>query len=125
MFHQLLTPISGSLPLSFLVAVLPIVVVLVMLGVLRRPAWQASLAGLIVAFVIAVTAWQMPAGLAVDSAAAGAVSCCVELRFQATHTPEMRPQSTSMRTARLCRATPRSCCWRVRESESNRRGDQP
>jgi lactate permease len=73
MFHQLLTPIGGSLPLSFLVAVLPIVVVLVMLGVLRRPAWQASLAGLIVGFVVAVTAWQMPVGLALDSAAAGAV----------------------------------------------------
>jgi lactate permease len=72
-FHQLLTPISDSLPLSFLVAVLPIVVVLIMLGVLRRPAWQASLAGLIIAFVIAVTSWQMPAGLALDSAAAGAV----------------------------------------------------
>src|SRR5271155_1237943 len=73
MFHQLLTPIGGSLPLSFLVAALPIAVVLVMLGGLRRPAWQSSLAGLIVAFVIAVTSWQMPAGLALDSAAAGAV----------------------------------------------------
>jgi lactate permease len=73
MFHQLLTPIAGSLSLSFLVAVLPIVVVLVMLGVLRRPAWQASLAGLIVGFIVAVTCWDLPAGLALDSAAAGAV----------------------------------------------------
>jgi lactate permease len=73
MFHQLLTPIGDSLPLSFLVAVLPIVVVLVMLGVLRRPAWQASLAGLIVALVIAVAAWQMPVALALNSAFAGAV----------------------------------------------------
>ena len=46
MFHQMLTPMGDSLLLSFLVAALPIVVVLVMLGVLRRPAWQASLAGL-------------------------------------------------------------------------------
>jgi lactate permease len=73
MFHQLLTPVGDSLPLSFLVAMLPIVVVLVMLGVLRRPAWQASLAGLIVGFVVAVLAWQMPLGLALDSVAAGAV----------------------------------------------------
>ena len=51
MFQQLLTPVSDSLGLSFLVAALPIVVVLVGLGVLRRPAWQASLAGLVVAFV--------------------------------------------------------------------------
>ena len=73
MFHQLLTPVGGSLPLSFLVAVLPIVVVLVMLGVLRRPAWQASLAGLVVGLVVAVTGWEMPFGLALDSVAAGAV----------------------------------------------------
>jgi lactate permease len=73
MFHQLLTPIEDSLPLSFLVAVLPIVVVLVMLGVLRRPAWQASLAGLVAALIIAMAVWQMPAGLALDSAVAGAV----------------------------------------------------
>jgi lactate permease len=73
MFHQLLTPVGDSLPLSFLVAALPIAVVLVMLGVLHRPAWQASLGGLIVALVIAVTTWRMPAGLALDSAAAGAV----------------------------------------------------
>ncbi|HET6306801.1 MAG TPA: L-lactate permease [Rhodopila sp.] len=73
MFHQLLTPIGGSLPLSFLVAALPIAVVLFLLGGLRRPAWQSSLAGLVVAFVIAILGWQMPAGLALDSAAAGAV----------------------------------------------------
>jgi lactate permease len=54
MFQQLLTPVGGSLPLSFLVACLPIIAVLIGLGVLRLPAWQASLAGLIVAFVIAV-----------------------------------------------------------------------
>jgi lactate permease len=73
MFKQLLTPVAGSLPLSFLVAVLPIVVVLVMLGVLRRPAWQASLGGLVVAFVIAVLIWQFPVRLALDAVAAGAM----------------------------------------------------
>jgi lactate permease len=73
MFHQLLTPVADSLPVSFLVAVLPIAVVLVLLGVLRLAAWQASLAGLVVAIVIAVLEWQMPIGLALDAAAAGAV----------------------------------------------------
>jgi lactate permease len=58
--------------LSFLVATLPIIVVLVMLGVLRRPAWQASLAGLVAGLVIAVLVWQFPLALALDSAAAGA-----------------------------------------------------
>jgi lactate permease len=73
MFHQLLTPVAGSLPLSFVVAALPIVTVLVMLGVLRRPAWQASLAGLIVGLLVAVLVWQFPVSLALNSVAAGAV----------------------------------------------------
>ncbi len=73
MFPQLLTPMGGSLGLSFAVATLPIVAVLVMLGVLRRPAWQAALAGLIIGLVVAIAGWEMPAGLAADSVAAGAV----------------------------------------------------
>jgi lactate permease len=73
MFHQILTPVGGSLGLSFLVAVLPIAVVLVLLGWARRPAWQASLAGLIVGIVIAIAVWHFPVGLAIDSVAAGAV----------------------------------------------------
>ena len=73
MFQHLLTPAGGSLGLSFVVAALPIVTVLVMLGVLRRPAWQASLAGLVVGFVIAVLVWQLPVNLAVDSVANGVV----------------------------------------------------
>jgi lactate permease len=71
MFHQLLTPIGGSLPLSFLVASIPIIVVLVMLGVLQRPAWQSSIAGLISALIVAIVFWQMPVGLALNSTAAG------------------------------------------------------
>ena len=73
MFHQLLTPVAGNLLLSFLVAALPIAVVLVLLGVLRRPAWQASLAGLVTGLVIAILGWQLPTGLALSSVAAGAV----------------------------------------------------
>ena len=56
MFHQLLTPVGDSLALSFLVAILPIATVLILLGVLRRPAWQAALAGLIVGLIIAIVA---------------------------------------------------------------------
>jgi lactate permease len=71
-FQQLLTPVAGSLPASFIVAALPIAVVLVMLGIFRRPAWQASLGGLIAALIISVTLWQFPVGLAIDSVLAGA-----------------------------------------------------
>jgi lactate permease len=73
MFHQLLTPVGDSLAFSFLVAALPIVVVLVLLGILRRPGWQASLAGLIVGLVVAVAIWGLPLGLALDAAANGMV----------------------------------------------------
>ena len=72
MFHQLIAPVGGSLPLSFLVGIIPIAVVLVLLGVLRRPAWQASSAGLIVGLALAITVWKLPAPIAVSSIAAGA-----------------------------------------------------
>ena len=71
MFAQPLTPVAGLLLPSFVVAALPIVAVLACLGVLRRPAWQASLAGLITGLVIAVGVWRFPPGLALDSIANG------------------------------------------------------
>ncbi len=71
MFHQLLEPVGGNLFLSFLVGLLPIVVVLVLLGIMRRPAWQAALAGLVVALIIAVAVWQMPINLAASSTLEG------------------------------------------------------
>ncbi len=73
MFHQLLTPVADSLPLSFIVAALPVLTVLVLLGVLRRPAWQSSLAGLAVGLVIAIAVWSLPASLALNSIANGVV----------------------------------------------------
>src|ERR1700686_2173963 len=73
MFHQLLTPVGGSLLLSFLVAILPIATVLILLGILKRPAWQAGLAGLAVGLLIAVTVWRMPVGTAFASAVNGMV----------------------------------------------------
>ncbi|HTC53557.1 MAG TPA: L-lactate permease [Steroidobacteraceae bacterium] len=72
MFHQLLTPIADSLGASFCVAVLPIVALVVLLGVLRRPAWQAALAALIIAFLIAVGPWHMPLEPAIQSMLNGA-----------------------------------------------------
>lgn len=72
MFHQLVQPVQNSLWLSFFVAAIPMIIVLAMLGVWRRPAWQASLVGLASAFALAVGVWQMPANLALQSAAAGA-----------------------------------------------------
>ncbi len=73
MFKQLLTPVGDSLPLSFVVAALPILTVLALLGVFRRPAWQASLGGLAVGLATAVMVWKLPAGLALSAVANGAV----------------------------------------------------
>ena len=40
-------PIAGSLSLSTVVAAIPIVVLFVMLGVLRKPAWMSALTALV------------------------------------------------------------------------------
>ena len=76
MFKQLLLPVGGNILYSFCAALLPIVAVLFMLGVMRKPAWQASLGGLVIALVIAILVWQMPTGLALSSVANGAVFAC-------------------------------------------------
>jgi lactate permease len=73
MFSQLLTPIADSLGLSFLVAITPVLTVLILLGLLRRPAWQAALAGLVVGLAVAIELWQMPPDLAFNAVANGAV----------------------------------------------------
>jgi lactate permease len=73
MFAQLLTPIGDSLGLSFIAATLPVLTVLILLGVLRRPAWQASLAGLAIGLAVAILGWKMPADLAFNSVLNGAV----------------------------------------------------
>src|SRR5262245_65419175 len=65
-------PIGGSLAASTAVAAVPIVVLFVMLGVLRKPSWMAALSALASAFVIALVAYGMPAKLALISAIYGA-----------------------------------------------------
>ena len=73
MFHQFLTPIGGSLAASFIIGALPVLTVLVLLGVLRRPGWQAALAGLVVGIVVAILGWHVPVGITLNSALAGGV----------------------------------------------------
>src|SRR5690242_16958762 len=60
MWQQTYTPVADSLPLSTLVAAVPIFTLLVLLGVLRKPAWLASLVGLGAAAVVAVGVYGMP-----------------------------------------------------------------
>ncbi|ALE84277.1 L-lactate permease [Pseudonocardia sp. HH130629-09] len=63
----------GSLWLSALVALLPLVAIFVTLGALRWKAHWAGLAALVVAVVVAVAAFGMPVHLALLSATEGAV----------------------------------------------------
>jgi lactate permease len=74
MWSQTYAPVAGSLRLSALVAVLPVFVVLVLLGVFRKPSWVAALAGFGTSAVISVAVYQMPFGLAVSSALYGAAN---------------------------------------------------
>jgi lactate permease len=65
-------PLAGSLGLSALAAAVPIFVLFVMLGVLRKPAWMSALAALASAFVVALGVYGMPLQLAFMSAVYGA-----------------------------------------------------
>jgi lactate permease len=65
-------PIAGSLGLSAVVAVIPIIVLFVMLGALRKPAWMSALAALGSALLISLVVYGMPVQLALTSAVFGA-----------------------------------------------------
>src|SRR6516225_7336595 len=65
-------PVAGSLLASALVATIPIVVLFVMLGVLRKPAWMSALSALGSALVVALSVYGMPVQLAVVSTLYGA-----------------------------------------------------
>ena len=71
MFHQFPAPVGGSLLLSALIALIPLVTFFVMLGVFKTPAWVAALSSLGVALIVSVTAFKMPTNLALLSASEG------------------------------------------------------
>ncbi|WP_435228447.1 L-lactate permease [Streptomyces sp. Tue6028] len=73
MYVQQLEPVADSLGLSALVAALPLVIVLVLLGGVRTKAHWAGLIGLLAAFLVAWLAYGMPVGQTLSSAAQGAV----------------------------------------------------
>jgi len=72
MWQHNYAPLSGSLGLSAAVAALPILVLFLMLGVFRRPAWMSALAALVAAFVVALGVYGMPLNLALVSVLYGA-----------------------------------------------------
>ena len=72
MWSQVYDPVGGSLGLSALVAAIPIVVLLVLLGVFRVPSWLAALAGFAAALGVALFTYGMPPTLAFSAAVYGA-----------------------------------------------------
>ncbi|MFJ3654889.1 L-lactate permease [Streptomyces nigra] len=73
MYVQELEPVGGSLGLSALVAALPLVIVLVLLGAVRMKAHLAGLTGLLAAVLVAWLAYGMPLDQTLSSATQGAV----------------------------------------------------
>src|SRR5919106_707431 len=71
MYQQVYDPIAGSLVLSTIVAIIPILVLFILLAGIRIAAQWASLATLATALVIAVLVYGMPIGLALNSTLLG------------------------------------------------------
>jgi lactate permease len=69
---QTYAPVGDSLGLSALVAAIPIVVLFLMLGVLRKPAWMAAMSALVSALVVALFVYGMPVKMALISTLFGA-----------------------------------------------------
>ncbi len=72
MYNQIFDPVGGSLALSALVALLPLLTIFLLLGVLKMPAQWAALIALAVSLAVAIIAYGMPVGQAFSSAAEGA-----------------------------------------------------
>ncbi|MBU0278905.1 MULTISPECIES: L-lactate permease [unclassified Gemella] len=72
-FTQLLQPVADNIYISALVALIPIVYYLVALAGFKLKAWVTGLTTLIVAIVIAIVFFKMPAGFAVMSSLQGIV----------------------------------------------------
>jgi lactate permease len=72
MYKQVLDPVSHSLGLTSIFALVPLAVLFVLLGVVRLKAQWAALITLGVAILVALIVYSMPVGQAADSALEGA-----------------------------------------------------
>jgi lactate permease len=74
MYRQVLDPVSHSLAWSALIAALPLLILVVMLGVLRITAWVSSLVALAAALIVATVVYPMPVAQALLAASLGATT---------------------------------------------------
>lgn len=72
MWQQTYVLFGQGVAVSAAIASLPIVIVLLMLGLWRKPPWMAGLCGLLTSFLVALACYRMPASLAFSAAAYGA-----------------------------------------------------
>jgi lactate permease len=72
-WNQRYEPVADNLALSALVAALPVIVLLGLLGLVRIRAHYAALAGLATAFLVALLVYRMPAPMATAALANGAL----------------------------------------------------
>jgi lactate permease len=72
MFKQVLDPVGDSLFLSAIFAALPLITLFVLLGGLKWKAHLAAIASLVIALIVAIVVYSMPAGQALDAAVLGA-----------------------------------------------------
>jgi lactate permease len=72
MYKQVLDPVSHSLGLTSIFALLPLVVLFVLLGAVRLKAQWAAVITLVVAILVALIVYSMPVGQAVDAGLEGA-----------------------------------------------------
>ncbi|WP_133872869.1 L-lactate permease [Paractinoplanes brasiliensis] len=71
-FQIVTDPVGESVAVSAIFAVLPLLTLFVLLGAVRMRAWLAGVISLVVALVVAVAVYSMPAGQALLSATEGA-----------------------------------------------------
>src|SRR3954466_1461243 len=72
MYKQVLDPVGDSLFVSAIFAALPVITLFVLLGGLKLKAHLAALASLVIALLVAIVVYSMPAGQALDAAVLGA-----------------------------------------------------
>src|SRR5579864_2375773 len=74
MWQHNYTPLNGSLLWSAIVAALPIFVLLYLLGVKRKPAWVAALAGLAATILVSLFLYRMPVTQVISATVYGAAN---------------------------------------------------
>ena len=66
-------PIAGSVAISALIALIPLVTFFVLLAVIKTKAHWAGLGSLAVAIIVAILGWKMPVAMALNSGVMGMV----------------------------------------------------